>query len=315
MNAIKKIRLHKFGTNNNQGLAGDWHQKCLRRGGPSAYAQLGIQWLVLFVLLAVFAGSSMAADQKRIYIVTDLEGVSGVYKFAQTRDTDTPLALQAREYFMGDLAAVVRGLRDGGATEILVLDGHGNQAVIPHLMEPGAKYITGLPRPEVFWGLDNTCAGVVLFGFHAMMGTPDGVLNHTQSSKTENRYWYNGTESGELVQSAAVAGHFGVPPIMVTGDEATCREAERFFGKTCVTVAVKKGVARESAVLYPFEETRKKLYKGAKRAMAAIPKCKPYKLDTPIKAKMQYLLFDGSQKPKLVTKEGTIPDALHILDF
>jgi hypothetical protein len=72
---------------------------------------------------------------------------------------------------------------------------------------------------------------------------------------------------------------------------------------------------RESAMLYPFEETRKALYEGAKRAMSAIPDCKPYRLELPIKAKKQYLILDGSPKPKLVTKEGTIPDALHLLDF
>ena len=54
-------------------------------------------------------------------------------------------------------------------------------------------------------------------------------------------------ESGEFVQSAAIAGHYGVPPIMVTGDEATCREAQKFFGEHCVTVAVKQGLAREAA--------------------------------------------------------------------
>jgi D-amino peptidase len=216
---------------------------------------------------------------------------------------------------MGDIAAVVRGLRDAGATEIVVLDGHGSQAVVPHLMEPGAKYVTGLPRPGVLWGLDRSFAGIVMLGYHAMMGTPDGVLNHTQSSKSENRYWYNGVESGEIVQMAAIAGHFGVAPILVTGDEATCRESQKFFGSGCVTVAVKQGIAREAALLYPFAETRKALYEGGKRAVAAIPKCKPYRLELPIKARKQYLLLDGSPKPKLVTKEGTIPDAFHILDF
>ena len=80
-----------------------------------------------------------------------------------------------------------------------------------------------------------------------------------------------------MAQCAAVAGHFGVPPILVTGDEATCREARKFFGGNCVTVAVKQGIAREAAVLYPFAETRKALYEGAKRAVAAIPNCKPYR--------------------------------------
>lgn len=273
------------------------------------------QQLLLLIFLTGLATYEADAAQRKIYIVTDLEGISGVYRFAQTRETDTPLAIQAREFFMGDLAAVVRGLRAGGATDIVVLDGHGNQAVLPHLMVPGAKYITGLPRPETFPGLDGTCAGVVFLGFHAMMGTTNGVLHHTQSSKTENRYWYNGVESGELAQCAAVAGHFGVPPILVTGDEATCREAERFFGKTCVTVAVKRGIARESAMLYPLAETQPKLFRGAKRAMSAIPRCKPYRLDFPLKARKEYLVFEGSAPPKLVTKEGTILDALHLLDF
>jgi D-amino peptidase len=276
----------------------------------------------LSLLLLMFAGAGPAAAgetaSKKIYIMTDLEGASGVYKFTQTRETDTPLALKAREYFMGDLAAVVRGLRDGGATEILAVDGHGNQAFIPHLMEPGAKYITGTPRPQLLYGLDETYAGIVWVGQHAMMGTPDGVLHHTQSSKNENRYWYNGVESGELAQNAAVAGYFGVPPILVTGDEATCREAKKFFGDACVTVAVKQGIAREAAILYPFEETRKALYEGAKRAMAAIPSCKPYKIETPIKARKQWLVFEGPNdagKSKLMTREGTITNVLDILKF
>jgi len=192
-----------------------------------------------------------ATAQIKIYVNTDLEGISGVYKFAQTREKDSPLNIQACEYFMGDLAAVVRGLRDGGADEIVVLDGHGTQCIIPHLMEPGAKYITGLPRPGAgnLSELDSTFSGMVMLGFHAMMGTPDGVLHHTQNSRSENRYWYNGVESGELVQNALIAGHYNVPFIMVTGDDATCREARHFFGDDLVTVSTKKGLSREAVVL------------------------------------------------------------------
>lgn len=282
--------------------------------------------LAVLIMLLINAGSASA--QKKIYIITDLEGISGVYKFDQAWVKGTPLNLEACEYFMADVAAVVKGLRDGGATEVVVCDGHGDQAVIPHLMVPGAVYVTGKPKPGPgsLWGLDKSFAGVVLLGFHAMRGTPDGVLNHTQS--VENRYWYNGVESGELAQNAAIAGYFGVPPIMATGDEAACREAKKFFGDNCVTVAVKRGIAREAAVLYPFEETRKALYEGAKKAMSAIPLCKPYTMETPIKVKEQYLDPHPSMKEylekknmtdywasQLRTKEGTVPDALHLFDF
>lgn len=265
----------------------------------------------LFLIAITF--SSLSA-QIKIFIETDLEGISGVYRFAQTREKDSPANIQACEYFMGDLAAVVRGLRDGGADEIIIIDGHGNQAMIPHLMVPGAKYVTGKPKPGGNqWSLDKSYSGLVMFGFHAMNGTPDGVLHHTQSSMTENKYWYNGVESGEMAQAAAIAGYHGVPPILVTGDEATCREAKKFFGPEVITVATKMGLSREAAVLYPFEETRQALYEGAKKAIAAIPKCKPYIIKAPIQAKMQWLDLNVKPEPKVMTREWTIPEAKNLL--
>jgi D-amino peptidase len=82
--------------------------------------------VMIFVLSVLCPGAAHA--QLKIYINTDLEGISGVYKFDQTRIKDSPLNIQACEYFMDDLAAVIRGLRDAGVTEIIVLDGHGRNA-------------------------------------------------------------------------------------------------------------------------------------------------------------------------------------------
>ena len=274
--------------------------------------------IILLILTISILWSDPVKSQTKIYINTDLEGISGVFKFSQTREKDTPLNIQACEYFMGDLAAVVRGLRDGGADEIVVLDGHGTQAILPHLMIPGAKYITGTPRYGAgnLTDLDSSFSGQVLLGFHAMMGTADGVLCHTQSSKSENRYWYNGVESGEIAQSSAIAGYFGVPTIMVTGDMATCREARKFLGNNIVTVATKRGIARESAELYPFEETRKALYEGAKRAAGVIKSCKPYILKTPIHIKEQRLNLDPDlPKPVIVAREGYAENALQIFTW
>jgi D-amino peptidase len=278
---------------------------------------LNSAWLMV-ILLPLFTCSKPVTKPLKIYINTDLEGISGVYKFAQSREKDTPLNIQACEYFMEDVAAVVKGLRDAGATEVVVLDGHGSQAVIPHMMDAGATYITGKPRPGAgnLTSLDESFDGMIMLGFHAMMGTPDGVLNHTQSSRPENRYWYNGRESGELAQNALIAGHFGVPPIMVTGDEATCREAREFFGEDFVTVAVKRGLSREAAELYPFELTRKALYEGAKRAVASLSNAKPYIIDLPIKAKKEYLdLNTDLPEPPVIVKEGIIEKALNVTDF
>ena len=101
-------------------------------------------FLVGWLLVLGWFGPGLAAGAVRIYIVTDLEGASGVYQFAQTREAG-PLNEKAKEYLMGDIAAVVRGLRAGGATDIVVLDGHGSGAFVPDPMEAGAEYITGKP--------------------------------------------------------------------------------------------------------------------------------------------------------------------------
>ncbi len=115
-----------------------------------------------------------------------------------------------------------------------------------------------------------------------------------------------------MAQCAAIAGHYGIPTILVTGDEATCREATKFFGPSCVTVAVKRGISHEAAELYPFDETRQALYEGARCAVAAIPQCKPYKLSLPVQAKKEYLVFDSTSGPgRRISKEGTIEDVLN----
>ncbi len=82
------------------------------------------------------------------------------------------------------------------------------------------------------------------------------------------------------------------------------------------SVAVKRGISREAAELYPFDETRQALYEGARRAVAAIPKCMPYKLSLPIKARKEYLVFDSpSSTGRKISKEGTIEDASKLMDF
>jgi len=272
-----------------------------------------------YILLLSCLAFAKSVPAQKIYIITDLEGASGVYKWAQVEHKDDRLNLEACEFFMNDLKAVIKGLQEGGAKEIFVFDGHGMQSVEPRLMVPGAKYLIGHPRPPGLLRLDSTYDGVVLLGFHAMMGTADGVLNHTQSSEQGSRYWYNGVESGEIAQDAAKCGFFGVPVIMVTGDVATCREATKFLGQACVTVPVKEGIARESAILYPLEETYKAQYEGAKRAVAVIPKCKPYVLKTPIKAKKVYYdrinVGPHSPEPKLVTQEWIIKGESDFLEY
>ncbi len=224
----------------------------------------------------------------KIYISTDLEGVSGVCIFEQTREKGTPLNEHARKLLMGDIAAVVQGCLDGGAADVVVMDGHGGGFnFILDMAHPGATYVTGFDRPQVMPGFDAACDAVILLGFHAMNGTKTGLLHHTQSSKAESKYWYNGREMGEIGQEAIICGHLGIPIVMVTGDQATCDEARQLLGDEIVTVAVKQGYSRQCGRLLAPARAHQLLREGAVRAMKAVPRCKPFKMPPPIEGRLQ----------------------------
>ena len=259
----------------------------------------------------------------KVFVMTDLEGVSGVCRFFQTRE-EGPRYDEARELLTRDVSACVDGLLEGGVDEIITRDGHGRPYnFVPELLHPRARHIVGnSPRrdlPQVWENLD----AVVLLGYHAMAGTEDGVLYHTQSSRAEKKYWYNGRESGEIAQMALIAGHFDVPIILVTGDDATCREARAFLGDDLLTVSTKTGLSREGAILLAPSVARERIRDGAREAVSRIPRCQPFKLDLPIRGKMWFPDKEWADKvrPRKSVRvddhtfEATFDSALDILDF
>lgn len=260
----------------------------------------------------------------KIYVCTDLEGISGVTHWDQTREMTTALYQHARHLLTKEVNACVQGCLDGGAKEIVVLDGHGGGFnFVPDELHPGASYVTGPNRGAVLPGLDESFSAAMLLGYHAMAGTPKAVLAHTQSSKAGCRYWYNGRESGEIAQSAIVCGHYGVPVVMVTGDEATCAEARAFLGEGIVTVPVKKGISITSCEMLAPQRAWELIRRGASEALARIGQCKPYKIELPIHARLSYLTAEiadtaGCKLSKRVdptTFERTIESPLEIVRF
>jgi len=259
----------------------------------------------------------------RVYIVTDLEGVSGITLWRQTGPADSEAYQAARRLLMGDINAAVQGCLDGGATHVAVLDGHGHPLnVIPEEMHPGAEYICGSGMP-IGWGMDETYDCGMQVGCHAMNRTPDGVLYHTQSHATDARYWYNDRECGEIAQGALVMGHFGIPMLMVTGDEAACREAREFFGDHVVTVAVKKGFGRQSCRMVAPEKARQMIRAGAQEAMGRIALCRPFTMELPIRARVEALVtpaLDSATPAEIEAAphqsyEGVCQTALGIYSF
>ena len=250
----------------------------------------------------------------KIYISTDLEGVSGVCVFEQTREKG-PLNDHAKKLLMGDINAVVQGCLDGGANEVVVMDGHGGGFNFTlDMAHPGATYVTGIERPNVMPGFDSSIDAVILLGFHAMNGTKTGILHHTQSSKSECKYWYNGREMGEIGQEAIITGGLGIPIIMVTGDKATCDEARQLLGNEIVTVAVKEGYSRQCGRLLAPQKAHELLREGAARAMKAIPNCKPFKMAPPIEGKLQVISKEVADGVK-PTRAKRVDDRTFVATF
>lgn len=260
----------------------------------------------------------------KVYISTDLEGVSGVTVWDQTREMTTALYQHARHLLTREVNAAVAGCLAGGADEVVVMDGHaGGFNFVPDELHPGATYVTGPGRPGVLCGLDESFDAAMLLGYHAMAGTPNAVLAHTQSSKRGDRYWYNGRESGEIAQSALVCGHYDVPVVMVTGDEAACVEARAFLGEEIVAVSVKKGFSINSCQMVPPQRAWEMIRSGAADAIKRVAQCKPYKLDLPIHARLRFPtreIADAagcpfSKRVDDLTYERTIESPLDVVRF
>jgi D-amino peptidase len=226
----------------------------------------------------------------RIYIHTDLEGVSGIDR-AEMVPRDGEWYRQSCELLMGDLNAAVDGAFAGGATEVIVLDSHGGgNNFILDLLDPRAQNDT---KPnKKWWGiLDERCDATYFIGAHAMAGTMNGFLDHTQSSMSWYNYIVNGRKMGELGQWAMVAGHFGVPLVMMSGDEAACAEARQFFSPV-QTASVKYGVGRQRAQALPLEEARQRIWQAAHDAIATIPHARPFRPQKPYEIIVEYYRCD-----------------------
>jgi len=223
----------------------------------------------------------------KVFIFSDLEGISGVCRFVQTGE-DGPRYEDARRLLMGDINACVDGLLDAGVDQVVVRDGHGKPYnLVAEMMHPKATHIVGGWYGRPLGGLEPDCDAVILLGHHAMAGTPKAVLCHTQSLRGD-RYFYNGRETGEIGQEAMIAGHFDIPVIMISGDDAACREAREFLGDGPVVISVKKALAREGAELLAPEVARQKIRAGAAEAVARLPQCKPYKVESPVHIRLEF---------------------------
>lgn len=220
----------------------------------------------------------------KVYVVTDLEGIAGVYQW-ENRDDVTlenhERRVRQRRWSAEEVNAMADGFRAGGVDEVWLNDGHGAGYTIDiELVKPGVRIEHGGTRPQYCTGLDSSFAGLGSLGTHAMGGTPNANLAHTMGTGIKS-YSLNGIKVGETGYQAFLAGHYDIPFIFCAGDVAACHEMEELC-PGCLTVAVKVGLSLTSALTVTPLRARQMIEEGAQEAISRLGQVKPLKLEGPI---------------------------------
>jgi D-amino peptidase len=217
----------------------------------------------------------------KVYLFTDLEGVAGVDRW-DARNSDRPVDVRrcrsTRELLMGEVNAAADGAFAGGATGVVLVEGHA-ESVIYELADARLEILKGSGGPTWLPELGADFAAAFFVGAHALCGTPQATLAHTFNFTKRRQWWLCGREIGELGMLAAYCGAHGVPLALATGDEALCREARELIPEI-ETAQVKVGLglecARHLSARRAREEVRMAALRAAERAARGeIPPFRP----------------------------------------
>lgn len=247
----------------------------------------------------------------KVFISADIEGITGVVDGPlQTSDAGKDYE-RARKLMTGDVNAAIEGAFQAGATEVVISDGHGASHMRNLLIEeidPRAELVAGSPKPLTqMEGIDEEFGIALFVGYHARMGS-SGILSHTISGATVQNIWINDVVVGETGLNAAIAGAFGVPVGLVTGDQCVSEEAKALM-PWVDTVVVKRAITRSSARLLAPLRTRPMIEQAAKAAVnkARSSGYKPLVFDKPLTYRIQFLnagMADGAARMQGATREN-----------
>ena len=242
-----------------------------------------------FVSIGLVFASAQQKPGLKVFISVDMEGISGIVHSDQTT-AGTPEYASGRKWMAQDVNAAVEAALEAGATEVVVNDSHGSMRNIdPDDLHPLAILISGSPKPlSMMQGIDPSFAACLFIGYHAKAGTEDAILDHTISGSVVRFVKVNGIEWPELGLNAAIAGYYGVPVVLVSGDLAVCRQAGEVLGKDVVTVAVKEAYGRLAAKLVPMAQARQLIKTGVKNALEKLGRIKPFKIAAPYTFELGY---------------------------
>jgi D-amino peptidase len=236
------------------------------------------------LLLCIFGMSCALAwgQKKTVFLITDAEGVGGVCRQDQTDPKDQEM----RQLLTGEVNAAVEGFLAGGADEVVVWDGHdGSQTLSTLTIHPKAKLVMGVLNGSMM--MERHFSAVAYVGQHSRADVRGGIMAHSFSSLGIQNMLMNGKPVGEIDMIAAMAGHFGTPVIMLSGDQAAANELHEIVPDAELAV-VKEGVGRYTCISLSASAARDAIREAARRSVSKIGSIKPYTVAGPVTLQVEY---------------------------
>ncbi len=236
----------------------------------------------------------------RIAISADIEGVSGLVTDREMgyprqfngNPTTSPDYLKACRWLTEDINAAVAGAKEAGATSFVVHDSHGTNLRNINVddLDPDVAFVAG--RPVIFYeaeDLQSGFDGTFLVGMHARAGQK-GVLSHILDWPLLQEVRINGLPVGESQVTAALAGYYQIPTLLITGDDVICNEVKEWAGGQIETAVVKYAFSRYAARCLPLKQARQVICEAAYRAVKRIQDTPPSTFQTP--SRLEVVLQD-----------------------
>ncbi len=226
----------------------------------------------------------------KVFISADMEGVAGIVHREHTLREGKEHE-RARKLMTYEVNAAIEGALEASKTATVVVnDSHGTMRnILPEELHEAAELITGSPKPlSMMQGIDSSFDAALFLGYHARRGTYLGVLEHTFHGRVISDIKINGKPMGETGINAALAGYFGVPVALVTGDLSVTEEARSILG-TVETVKVKEGVGRYAAQCVSPSTARRLIKEGSSKALKNLRKFKAFRIRPPIKVDVTFV--------------------------
>lgn len=183
----------------------------------------------------------------KIFISSDMEGTAGVVDWSQCTPSEAEYPHYV-ELLTAEINAAIEGASAAGATSFVVNDAHSSMLNLrPDALAGRAALVSGRHKPMYMMeGLDDSFDAVFLVSYHGSMGSESSVLSHTYFPQAVTEVTINGVVAGEAGLNTLATTAFGVPILLVTGDQVTETETRAFCPEVEAAV-VKRSISRFAA--------------------------------------------------------------------